>query len=383
MPFARSSKNHGDSMSEYQYYEWQTIDRPLDPNERKAVSLLSSHMETVTSTQAAVSYSWGDFKHDPRQVLLQYFDAHLYLANWGTRRLMFRFPKSAIDPDAIQPYCRENFLTLELEGNFITLEFALDEEEPGDEWLEATGDLGKLIPIREQILQGDYRALYLIWLKAVSSEDPEEDNPETEPPIPAGLGKLNSSHQAFIEFFDLDEHLVKAAAKASPELQPTSTVPLEKALLQLTRKECVTFLRQVLNNEPQVRMALQRRLEELAGSKPAKVKQGQRQVGSIFEEAGRMEQEDLRQRKAEAEQKRIQKLLDLAEREETTWNLVESLLEKKQAKPYDEATQLLVNLRDLAIYQKQLLKFQERFLVIKEKYRSRPTLLERFTRAGL
>jgi len=91
----------------------------------------------------------------------------------------------------------------------------------------------------------------------------------------------------------------------------------------------------------------------------------------------------LRQRKAEAEQKRIRKLLDLAEREETTWNLVESLLEKKQAKPYDEATQLLVNLRDLAIYQNRLLKFQERFLVIKEKYHSRPTLLERFKRAGL
>jgi len=255
-------------MSEYQYYEWQTIDRPLNSNERKAVASLSSHMDIVTSTQAAVSYSWGDFKHNPRQVLLQYFDAHLYLANWGTRRLMFRFPKSAIDPDAIQPYCREDFLTLELKGNYITLEFALDEEEPGDEWLEATGNLGKLILIREQILQGDYRALYLIWLKAVSSEDSDEDDPETEPPIPAGLGNLNSSHQAFIEFFDLDEYLVKAAAKASPELNPASTAPLEKMLLQLTRKECITFLRQVLNNEPQVSMALQKRLEELAGTRP-------------------------------------------------------------------------------------------------------------------
>jgi hypothetical protein len=116
------------------------------------------------------------------------------LANWGTRRLLFRFPKSVIDSQAILPYCREDFLTLELEGSYYILEFSLDDEEPGDEWLEATGDLGKLIPIREQILQGDYRTLYLSWLKAVSMEDPEEDNPETEPPIPAGLGKLNSSH---------------------------------------------------------------------------------------------------------------------------------------------------------------------------------------------
>ena len=217
-------------MSEYQYYEWPTIDRPLSPSERETVAGLSSHMETVTSTQAIVTYSWGDFKHNPHQVLLQYFDAHLYMANWGTRKLVFRFPKAVIDPQAIQPYCREDFLELALEGNYYILEFTLDNEEPDYEWLEGEGILGKSIPIREQIMQGDYRTLYLSWQKAVSIEDAEDDNQETEPPIPAGLGKLNSSHQAFIEFFELDEHLVKAAAKASPPLQPASVAPLEKAL---------------------------------------------------------------------------------------------------------------------------------------------------------
>jgi hypothetical protein len=370
-------------MSEYQYYEWQTIDRPLSPGEREAVSGLSSHMETATSTQAIVTYSWGDFKHDPRQVLLQYFDAHLYMANWGTRKLMFRFPKAVIDPRAIQPYCREDILTLELEGNYYILEFSLDDEEPDYEWLEGEGILGKLTPIREQIMQGDYRALYLSWLKAVSIEDPEEDNPETEPPIPAGLGKLNSSQQAFIEFFELDEHLVKAAAKASPPFQPASVAHLEKALAQLSREECENFLREVLNNEPQVRMVLQKRLEQLTGTKPASDGKGQRQAGNLFKEAERLEQEALRQQKAEAERKRIQELLDLAKREEATWRWIERLIGQKQAKPYAEATKLLVDLRDLAIYQDRLFKFQERFLVIKEKYRNRPTLMERFGRAGL
>lgn len=267
-------------------------------------------------------------------MLLKYFDAHLYMANWGTRRLLFRFPKSVIDPHAIRSYCRKDFLTLELKGNYYILEFSLDDEEPDYEWLEGEGMLGKLTPIREQIMQGDYRTLYLSWLKAVSIEDPEEDNPETEPPIPAGLGKLNSSHQAFIEFFELDEHLVKAAAKASPPLQPASIAPLEKALTQLSREECENFLRQVLNNEPQVRMALQKRLEQLAGTKPASAGQSQRQAGNLFKEAERLEQEALRQKKAETEQKRITELLDLAEREEATWRWTESLIGQKQARPY-------------------------------------------------
>jgi hypothetical protein len=362
-------------MSEYQYYEWQTIDRPLSSNEREAVSGLSSHMDIVTSTQAIVTYSWGDFKHDPSQVLLKYFDAHLYIANWGTRMLKFRFPKSAIDSHAIRPYCREEFLTLELKGNFYILEFLLDNEEPDYEWLEGEGILGKLTPIREQILQGDYRSLYLSWLKAVSIEDPEEDNPETEPPIPAGLGKVNSSLQAFLEFFDLDPHLVKAAAKASANL--------ELALAQLSREECDEFLHQVLKNEPQVRIALQKRLEQLAGVTSSSTGQGQRQAGYLFKEGVRLEKEALRKQKAEAEQKRIQELLKLAGREEATWRWIESLIGQRQARPYDEATKLLVDLRDLAQYQNRLDQFQERFLVISEKCSKRPSLMERFSRAGL
>jgi hypothetical protein len=75
----------------------------------------------------------------------------------------------------------------------------------------------------------------------------------------------------------------------------------------------------VLNNESQVRLTLQKRLEELAGIKPTSAGQGQRQAGNLFKEAERLEQEALRQQKAEAERKRILELLALAGREEATW----------------------------------------------------------------
>jgi hypothetical protein len=86
-------------MSEYQYYEWQTLERPLTAAEQAAVNGRSSHID-VTSSQAIVTYNWGDFKHDPLKVLAKYFDAHLYITNWGTRRLAFRFPsyKAAFRP---------------------------------------------------------------------------------------------------------------------------------------------------------------------------------------------------------------------------------------------------------------------------------------------
>ena len=54
-------------MSEYQYYEWQTMDRPLTDKEQAEVKKLSSHI-AVGSTGAWVECSWGSFKHSAREV---------------------------------------------------------------------------------------------------------------------------------------------------------------------------------------------------------------------------------------------------------------------------------------------------------------------------
>lgn len=87
-------------MSEYQYYEWQTLERPLTAAEQKAVNGLSSHID-VTSSQAVVTYEWGYFKHAPINVVAKYFDAHLYnasrLSAWMAENLpeglmVFSFP---------------------------------------------------------------------------------------------------------------------------------------------------------------------------------------------------------------------------------------------------------------------------------------------------
>jgi hypothetical protein len=35
----------------------------------------------------------------------RYYDAHLYLANWGTRYVMLRLPRSLFDLDVAEQYC--------------------------------------------------------------------------------------------------------------------------------------------------------------------------------------------------------------------------------------------------------------------------------------
>lgn len=73
-------------MNEYQYYEFRAIDCPLTD---EAMRQLSSRV-MVTPTSAAFTYNYSDFRGDPEKVLLQYFDAMFYIANWGSCRLMFR-----------------------------------------------------------------------------------------------------------------------------------------------------------------------------------------------------------------------------------------------------------------------------------------------------
>ena len=87
-------------MSGYQYYEFQAIDRPLTAGERKEVSSWSSRTE-ATATQATFVYHYGDFPEDQREVVEKYFEAMLYVSNWGTRQLLFRFPRAIVDQNLV------------------------------------------------------------------------------------------------------------------------------------------------------------------------------------------------------------------------------------------------------------------------------------------
>jgi hypothetical protein len=73
----------------------------------------------------------------------------------------------------------------------------------------------------------------------------------------------------------------------------------------------------------------------------------------------------------------------LAQREAEVWAEVETLIERMQAKPYDQAVELLVKLRDLAHYQNQEAGFQQRIDDLYERYPRRSGLLRRLREAGL
>lgn len=303
-------------MSEYQYYEFQTIDLPLTAEQQAEMRRLSSRVE-LSASRAAFNYSYGDFRGNPLKVLEQHFDALLYIANWGSKQLAFRFPEGALTLEQLQPYLlgdEESYvgdIRTTKQNLVLNLEIR---EEGGYGWIEGEGLLDPLLPLREAVLRGDLRALYLFWLRCAEDragwvEDEDEDAPALiEPPVPPGLGQLDPALEAFAEFFAINQDLIAAAAEASPALKATKE-PLERWVTLLPESERNEFLLRVARGEPRVDVALLQRLREVGGATAAPAATAIRRTFAELQAAAK-HQEQLRiQREREAaERARLAKL---------------------------------------------------------------------------
>ena len=209
-------------MSEYQYYEFLAVDRPLTAAEQAEVRQLSTRAR-ITATSFTNEYEWGDFKGSPDQMMQRYYDAHLYFANWGTHRIMLRLPRTLLDPEIAGQYCVDGQMSLSTSREHVILD--LTSEDESGEWVEGAEDsLAAIVGVRSELAAGDLRPLYLAWLSAYGGWEPDEDafggedEDELEPPVPAGLGSLTAAQRALADFLRLDPDLLQVAAETSPGL---------------------------------------------------------------------------------------------------------------------------------------------------------------------
>ena len=343
---------------------------------------LSSRVEPHPR-QAVFVYHWSGFPGNAHEILAKYYDAMLYMANWGSRCLMFRFPVTALDLEEVQAYCQpvivQDYLSLSTGGEYAILNVEFNPEDSYD-WVEGEGWLPAMLSLRDDILQGDYRMLYLAWLRAMEVEDLLDSI--QEPPVPAGLKELSPALRTFIDCFEIDELMVQVAAEASGQRQAESQDWLGQAILQLSREERDAFLLRLAQGEASLSAKLNRRLRQVAPLPELKASP-RRTVGQLVQETEERREREHRRRAAEAEVQRIRELKALAKRESETWTEIFALIEQMQAKPYAEAVRLLGKLRDLAEYQGEEAAFQQRLNGIYEQYSRRSALLRRLHEAGL
>ncbi|SIO59313.1 hypothetical protein SAMN05444166_6005 [Singulisphaera sp. GP187] len=383
-------------MSEYQYYEFRAIDQPLSEKEMDKLSAISSRAE-ITATSFTNTYNYGDFRGDPEALVERYFDAFVYVTNWGTHQLMFRLPKGFLDIKAAAPYGSDETLSFKAKSDHIIVDFTSDDESR-DEWTEGEPWMASLIALRGDLMRGDLRALYLGWLASlrflVLDEDPEVEA-QLEPPVPPGLAKLSGPLKELASFLWIDDELIEAAARGSagePPAAPSLDV-MRGWVKQLSAADKDAYLLRFLTEEGDLilRAELARQFRDATrptGTAPA-ADAARRTVGQLLAardeivEAKRLTAaekaaKERARKERERTEARTKHLDDLAGRESAAWQEVDDRIAAGQAKEYDQAVTLLADLRELAARTGRTAEVDAKIQALRQLHKKKPSLIKRF-----
>lgn len=381
----------GRPMSEYQYYEFVALDQALTAKQQDELRAVSTRGR-ITSSGFVNDYEWGDLKADPAKWMERYFDAHLYLANWGTRRIMLRLPKAVLGPELAETFCVGDSAASWATRTHVILDLHSEDEGGDEDWWDEEGRLAAIVPARAELAGGDRRLLYLAWLLCVQNRELDDDEPE--PPVPAGLAKLSGALQALAEFLRLDTDLLAVAATASRPLteKEPSAAELRRWVRDLPAADKDEALLRVLRGDAGLlRSELLRRFHGVTEESPAG---GGRTVGDLLtaaEDRSAARQQRKRGREA-AERKhreeaaveaREQRLDELARDPVRVWDQADELIATKRPKDYDTAVTLLLDLQALAVREGTIFEFAEQMTRLRERHARKQSLIDRLDRARL
>lgn len=381
-------------MSEYQYYEFRAIDRPLDRAAQEALRSISSRAR-ITATSFTNHYDWGDFSGDPRKLMEQWFDLHLYLANWGTRRLMLRVPKRFLDREDIAPFLAEvDWVEAWASADNLIVDIHQDNDGLGDDWFDDDDEedddgshwLAALAPLRADVLSGDLRLFYLLWLTAVRDDLVSDDAFE---PLP-GIGPLTGALEAFAGFFGVDRDLIQAAAERNASDAGVSTDQMREALAALAEVEKTELLLRLVEGDGHVASELKRKIRREHPAPPAPyrtvaaLRMRARQIGEERERAVAEGLEAEKRRQAEeAEKARRARLEDIKQKGARVWREIEQEIERRNPRGYDRAASLLADLQVIAVEAGTDDEFAYRVADICVRHKNKGNFIEQLAKLGL
>lgn len=390
-------------MSEYQYYEFAAIDHPLTPQQQAELRSLSSRA-TITATGFVNEYHWGNLKGDPQDWMQRYFDAQVYSANWGCCHLMLRIPAKALDRAMLDACCQptisdatSDFLDafeVQSTGKLCLIEWRLDDDSGEHQRFRSQTDgpgwMARLQPLRDELLRGDTRPLYLGWLARVRAEQLGDD--DVEPPLPAGLRELSAAQQALAEFLEIDPDWLNAAAQRSPALSQANEPEYDAWLALRTGEELRASARLLLEGRGQ---EAERTLRSAffaweASRRTPGERIPRRRLADIAEEVTAMREQRLERKRqeraaieAEQQAEHMARLAELAENSEQRWQQIDTQLQRGTGLAYDHALYLTQDLAEALSQDGRESEFRRGLVRLQATHGKRPAWVARLEKAGL
>jgi len=378
-------------MSEYQYFEFAAIDRPLTDGEMAALRAVSTRA-VITPSGFVNHYEWGGLKADPLDWMRRYFDAFVYLADWAHCRFALRLPRDMFGQAELKPVGVKQSLTIDASEDHWILDWSLDGSDNYDRFAEDDGRgwMGRLVPLRDELIRGDQRSLYLGWLAgAAKGEVPETT---LEPTVPAGLSQLSAAQNALAAFLEIDADIIAAAAIGSADAsdRPES---VDAWLQSLSPDELRSMLKSIVRADrpnPQREVASRYRAwhrEHAPQAAPEARRRSVAELRSLAVPAGEeRRRRDALAREQQAAARRTQRdaqLRLLMSDVDKRWLALHQQAERGSASAYEQAVRALSDLAEayaIVSDRKTFDRELRRFLV---RHAKRGALLRRLTEAGL
>ena len=378
-------------MSEYQYFEFAAIDRPLTDGEMAALRAVSTRA-VITPSGFVNHYEWGGLKADPLDWMRRYFDAFVYLADLAHCRFALRLPRDMFGQAELKPFGVKQSLTIDASEDHWILDWSLEGSDNYDRFAEDDGRgwMGRLVPLRDELIRGDQRSLYLGWLAgAAKGEVPEST---LEPTVPAGLSQMSAAQNALAAFLEIDADIIAAAAIGSADAsdRPES---VDAWLQSLSPDELRSMLKSIVRADrpnPQREVASRYRAwhRELAPqAAPEARRRSVAELRSLAVPAGEeRRRRDALAREQQAAARRTQRdaqLRLLMSDVDKRWLALHQQAERGSASAYEQAVRALSDLAEayaIVSDRKTFDRELRRFLV---RHAKRGALLRRLTEAGL
>lgn len=378
-------------MSEYQYFEFAAIDRPLTDGEMAALRAVSTRA-VITPSGFVNHYEWGGLKADPLDWMRRYFDAFVYLADWAHCRFALRLPRDMFGKAELKPFGVKQSLTIDASEDHWILDWSLDGSDNYDRFAEDDGRgwMGRLVPLRDELIRGDQRSLYLGWLAgAAKGEVPETT---LEPTVPAGLSQLSAAQNALAAFLEIDADIIAAAAIGSADAsdRPES---VDAWLQSLSPDELRSMLKSIVRADrpnPQREVASRYRAwhrQHAPQAAPEARRRSVAELRSLAVPAGEeRRRRDALAREQQAAARRTQRdaqLRLLMSDVDKRWLALHQQAERGSASAYEQAVRALSDLAEayaIVSDRKTFDRELRRFLV---RHAKRGALLRRLTEAGL
>jgi hypothetical protein len=337
-------------MSEFQRIAFRAIDGPVSEKNLEFMERQSTRAE-ITAWTFDNEYQWGNFRGDALEMLRRGYDLHVHYANFGIRTVLIRLPYGLPDPKAAEPYFGDDTLQFHKDkqgpGGTLAIEPCFDAGELEELW-DIDEFIGRLIPLRAEILDGDLRPLYLAHLAMCSDQnhDPEES---TEAPVPAGLEKPSDAQRALAEYCGLGDFIIAAAAEESPRRAAQTDVGKQYAdwlenqseanknawLAQWLAEPSAGLRREILAKFNNDRCA-----PSWATSRPG------RSIAALMARADEIADESSRKAADKAARDRVKHLAKMAADPDRTLRETEELIQRRTTEAYRKAATQLADLRD-------------------------------------